>query len=431
MLTRLDGIAFAVPFFLVFAGTGADAATIRVPADQPTIQAGIDAATAPGDVVLVAPGMYTGPGNRDIELRGRDIVVRSESGAAATIIGCEDLGRGFHVHQGETAAAVIEGFTIRRGLADGGGGMRIAGASPTVMACVITDCESYHVGGGVEVQSSSSLFTDCEFTANQGFNFGGGLFFRQSSPTLRGCEIRSNQLATGAGGGVYGEDCPLLIIEDCLFSDNHAGSQGSNGGGISAGTVRLLRCVFDGNSANHGGGLSAGPGTSLEECVFLDNTGFSELIITGSGGAISGWGPLSLDHCTLARNVAEIGSGIDYGGGSTTLTIDNTIVAFNAGGSGIACGTASALLTCTDVHGNAGGDWVGCIAGQAGLNGNLAADPLFCGLAAGDLTINEASPCAPAQSGTCGLIGALPVGCGATAVEAATWGGIKSRMRAK
>jgi len=140
MHVRTHGIVLAVPCFVVFAGTGVDAATIRVPADQPTIQAGIDAATAPGDVVLVAPGTYTGLGNHDIELRGRDIVVRSESGAAVTIMDCEDLGRGFHVHQGETAGAVIECFTVLHGRADSGAGMRIAGASPAVTACVIMSC---------------------------------------------------------------------------------------------------------------------------------------------------------------------------------------------------------------------------------------------------------------------------------------------------
>jgi hypothetical protein len=69
------------------------------------------------------------------------------------------------------------------------------------------------------------------------------------------------------------------------------------------------------------------------------------------------------------------------------------------------------VLTCCDVYGNAGGDWVGYIADQAGINGNFSADPLFCDTANGDLHIFNASPCAPANN-SCGvLIGALDVGC--------------------
>jgi hypothetical protein len=59
---------------------GAQAAIIHVPGDQPTIQAGIDAAV-PGDVVLVAPGSY----HETITLR-EGIEVTSESGPAVTTI---------------------------------------------------------------------------------------------------------------------------------------------------------------------------------------------------------------------------------------------------------------------------------------------------------------------------------------------------------
>src|SRR5437762_13858813 len=55
--------------------------TIHVPADKPTIQAGIIAA-ANGDTVLVAPGTY----HENIDFQGKAITLVSEQGASTTII---------------------------------------------------------------------------------------------------------------------------------------------------------------------------------------------------------------------------------------------------------------------------------------------------------------------------------------------------------
>src|SRR4029453_539392 len=117
------------------------ATTIRVPADQPTIQAGIDAASN-GDQVLVAPGVYTGPGNKNLDLHLKDIVVRAEFGAKATIIDCEGSGRGFVLIGAYAASTRIEGFMIQNGNGNGepagGGGMLIEGGAPTVNSCLFT-----------------------------------------------------------------------------------------------------------------------------------------------------------------------------------------------------------------------------------------------------------------------------------------------------
>jgi hypothetical protein len=94
--------------------------TIHVPQDQPTIQAGIDAAN-PGDTVLVAPGTYY----ENIDFKGKAITVTSSGGAATTIIDGRSIGGMATVlfSGGETSASVLSNLTIR------GGGDQIFGGS--------------------------------------------------------------------------------------------------------------------------------------------------------------------------------------------------------------------------------------------------------------------------------------------------------------
>ncbi len=71
------------------------AASLHVPADYPTIQAALDAARV-ADTVLVAAGTYRGDGNRDLDFRGKDLVLRSEKGRDATWIDCEGTDKDPH-----------------------------------------------------------------------------------------------------------------------------------------------------------------------------------------------------------------------------------------------------------------------------------------------------------------------------------------------
>jgi len=110
----------------------------------------------------------------------------------------------------------------------------------------------------------------------------------------------------------------------------------------------------------------------------------------------------------------------------------NSIVADSPNGVAISCEFDCHLeLTCCDIYGNAGGDWVGCIADQLGINGNFSACPSFCDAPGGNFQLCDESPCAPGNHPDgidCGLIGALDVGCvcGPSASEPTTWGAIKS-----
>ena len=59
------------------------AAVHHIPGEYPTIQSAIYAC-ADGDTILVAPGTYTGPDNRNLDFHGIDLALRSEAGREST-----------------------------------------------------------------------------------------------------------------------------------------------------------------------------------------------------------------------------------------------------------------------------------------------------------------------------------------------------------
>src|SRR5437016_11786219 len=89
----------------------ARAATINVPASQPTIQAAINAASN-GDTVLVAPGTY----RENINFMGKAITVTSSSGPSVTTINGGAAGSVVTFTSNEGTNSVLSGFTITNGL---------------------------------------------------------------------------------------------------------------------------------------------------------------------------------------------------------------------------------------------------------------------------------------------------------------------------
>lgn len=219
---------------LLFTAAAASAATRLVPAQYPNIQTAIDDCNN-GDTVIVAPGTYTGPGNRDIDFRGKPITVRSENGPENCIIDCSDperwyAHRGFCFHSGEDANSVLRGFTITNGRVGGcprsagGGAILCSSSSPTISDCIIVKNWAVGVcrdlgsaGGGIFLDQSSPAIANCMIVGNVS-NEGGegaGIFCRQSSPVIANCTVCDN---SGDGIMCYDGSCPVII--NCVFWAN-------------------------------------------------------------------------------------------------------------------------------------------------------------------------------------------------------------------
>jgi len=186
------------------------------------------------------------------------------------------------------------------------------------------------------------------------------------------------------------------------------------GGGLIAynASPGIVNCIFEDNGADQEGGGIYGYlcGSSISGCTFARNT-------SPSGGGIYLYQcfGMQISSGTFSGNAATSGSALYCQ--SSSPTIAHTICVFGTDGEAIGGDQgANPVLTCCDVYGNAGGDWVGRIADQAGINGNFSADPLACAPEDGDFSLGSDSPCAAANNPGCGLIGAWPVGCGAADV---------------
>ncbi len=186
-----------------------------------TIQDAVNAAVH-GDTVLVAPGTYTGTGNKNITFSGKSIIVKSSSGPQGCIIDCQNSGRGFSFQNGENASAVLEGFTIKNGNMSRGGGLYISSASPTVKSCIISgnysSGSSGLAGAGAYCSSSNASFTNCIFYNNSTPQDGGGLYNYSSNVTVKNCTFAKNSGDDGAA--IFNYVSSNAYLSNCIVWGN-------------------------------------------------------------------------------------------------------------------------------------------------------------------------------------------------------------------
>lgn len=256
---------------LVVISIHAHSATIHIPADFPTIQQGINAASK-GDTVLVAPGTYV----ENLFFNGKEIHVISEMGPKVTKIDGGGAGSVTSFTRKEGPKTSLQGFTLTNG----------AG------------------------------------TLEAGYLHGGGIFCKESSPTILNNIICKNSALSGWGGGIACRNHSSPTIKGNLILENEA----RQGGGISclaSSTPVVSQNNICFNEAEFsGGGIYCFGSSYFEEIAVIEANHIHGNFASSYGGGIYGFNLMSLTPGSIRNNLIYENTTNTLGGGIFLVDVE-------------------------------------------------------------------------------------------------------------
>jgi hypothetical protein len=338
-----------------------------VPGDQPTIQAGINAAVT-GDTVQVDPGTYF----ENINFNGKAITVTSASGPDVTVIDGGNIAPVATFSSGETLSSVLSRFTLKHGTSTFetqymAGGVYISFSSPMISDNIISDNTACGGGGGIAIEFGSPrilrnrIYSNTQADCSGGIGGGGISVGGAGTAQIIGNVIAGNAWPSGDGGGISLFASGAVTIRDNIISGNSASgvSPAASGGGISMvndSPALIVQNLIYENTADQGAGI-----------YFL--------VPSGSVGP-------TLVNNTIANNtITQQGSAIYASGFDNQVQFFNNLMIGRRGQSAVYCdGSYSSqppLVANSDAFSPAGVGFDGTCVGLDTQNGNISANPRF------------------------------------------------------
>jgi len=361
-----------------------------------TVQEGLNAATVPGDFVLVAEGTYTPtrvvnsqyPRSRSFFLDSGEQLSGGFTGdpnettpfepdgdTSATILSgdypgtpTDDTDNAYSVVTVTGSSDVtIDGFKIQGGFAD----------QPEVP---VTLPDGFDKGGGIRVQDAATLSLSRVTVLDSTATLGGGIYVDNATLEMKRSRVRDNIAADGSGAGLYITDSVDSRIFNTKFKNNEctgSGSVDAYGGAIFCGAdvdgLIVSNSILHDNDADKGGGVYvADHGDENYTSNWINNTiAFNNAVDTDGGGGVyvadmtTGGGAMLIGNSILYGNTARfaVNNLEDDSGSPSSLTVEYS-----------------------DVYVDEMSPWTG--------SNNIDADPEFKNESARNLRLKSGSPCA-------------------------------------
>src|SRR5690606_8474226 len=228
-----DGVSWATAFHDL-----QDALAVAEAGDEVWIAEGVYKPTEGSDrmaTFTLASGvaLYGGFEGTETQREERDWVANLSVLSGDVGVPGDSTDNAYHVvtASGVDSTAVLDGFTVRHGMAkaaapphDRGGGLLALSGSPTVRHCTFRLNTAWGIpgqggegrGGAVYVEGGSPMVEDTVFEDNSAVvGRGGALYVSGDAPTLRRVEFRRND-----SGAVVFTDGSAGMVEDALFEQN-------------------------------------------------------------------------------------------------------------------------------------------------------------------------------------------------------------------
>ncbi len=259
------------------------------------------------------------------------------SGDISTVGDATDNSYHVIVGGGTNGTAVLDGFTVTGGYANGsspadsGGGMFNLNSSPTLANLTFSGNTAIYGGGMYNDNNSSPALINVTFNGNtvnqspdgdgSGGGSGAGMYNNNSNPTLAAVTF-SNNSAVYIGGGISNYNSSPTLT-NVTFSGNSA-QDGSGMYNENSGPT-LTNVTFSSNSGR--GMYNGNSGPTLTNVTFSNNSGggmvnygssptLTNVIFSGNTASFWGGGMLNFYSSPTLTNVTFSGnSASSYGGG--------------------------------------------------------------------------------------------------------------------